>query len=121
MNLSSKDRKVWVMSPSETYFTPDYIEPVGGIIIPAPGTYYNNTRLSQRFVDYVRIHFFEALAHLYVIDKWRSQLHISCGSYENKAICNYTQMKPVSIIPGDLYLCMDCQYEFWREYNGKEK
>lgn len=118
MNLSSKDRKTWVMSLDDTFFTLDYIEPVSGIIIPAPGTYYNNTRLSLKMINYIRIHFLEALTHFYVTDRERDRLHISCGKHGNQAICNYNEMTPVCILPGDLFLCMDCQYEFWREYNG---
>lgn len=116
MFLSSKDRKTWVISNNARYFTSQYMKPVGGVIIPAPGTYFRDTKLSKKYIDYMTIHFLDLISdHWFLVDRKRTCVHIACGPGDHRAICNNIQMKRISIVPGDLYICMDCQYDFYLE------
>lgn len=109
------------MSPKLEFFTSDYITPVGGIILPTPGSYFKDTKLSIKYSNYMMMNFFGVLKeNWYLVDGNRKMLHIAHGPDWPRALCNYIKMKPIKILPGDLFLCMECQYEFWREHNGKK-
>lgn len=121
MKLSSKDRTIWVMSPNEEYYSSEYIRPVSGIIIPALGSYYQDTQMLKRYVDYIKLNYLERLEDFwYLLDKNREFIHLAMGPNEGKAICNQRKMKKIIALPGDLYLCMNCQYEYWLEHNGQK-
>ncbi len=119
MYLSSRDRKVWVMSPTSEYYSSGYAEPVGGIILPAPGTYWQDIKLNKRFINDMKTTYSEALGLKQLLDKDRQFLHLAVGPIMNTAICNSLEMFEPRWLPGDVYLCMDCQYQFWLEENGK--
>lgn len=118
MYLASKDRKTWVMSDQKSYYSSEYIEPVSGIFIPALGSYYQDTLIVRGLINYIRLGYLDSLDNWYLLDRNRQFIHFAMGPVAGKAICNQVKMKKIDILPGDMYICMECQYEFWREENG---